>query len=100
MRSENEAYAGAQEQLDTLVRWLESGEAVTHTELEDGIEERGVELMRRLHQGRLDRLTEQERQGSTAAAAGETKRERTRQVEGLFGRVTVRREGEKKEPSA
>ena len=93
----DEAFAGAREQFAETEEWL-AGEAagLQHAELEEQLEARGRELMRRLFQGHLDLLAAREvRRGDAAGADGvartRAERGRTRPLVTRFGQVTVSR---------
>ena len=93
----DEAFAGAREQFAETEEWL-AGEAagLQHAELEEQLEVRGRELLRRLFQGHLDLLAAREvRRDDVAGADGvvrtRAERGRTRSLVTRFGQVTVSR---------
>ena len=92
-----EAFAGAREQFAETEEWL-AGEAagLQHADLEEQLEARGRELMRRLFQGHLDLLAAREvRRDDVAGVDGvvrtRAERGRTRPLVTRFGQVTVSR---------
>jgi hypothetical protein len=93
----DEAFTGAREQFAETEQWL-AGEAagLQHAELEEQLEARGRELMRRLFQGHLDLLAARElRRGDVAGEDGvartRAERGRTRPLVTKFGQVSVSR---------
>jgi hypothetical protein len=93
----DEAFTGAREQFAETEEWL-AGEAagLQHAELEEQLEVRGRELMRRLFQGHLDLLAAREvRRDDVAGVDGvvrtRVERGRTRPLVTRFGQVTVSR---------
>jgi len=85
----------AREGLERMIAKLREGGARPHTEVIGELREGGAEVQRRLLQGWLDRLLEQERaeRPKWALPEGSRVRERERQLEMEFGRVHVRRHG-------
>ena len=93
----DEAFAGAREQFVQTEEWL-AGEAagLQHAELEEQLDVRGRELMRRLFQGHLDLLAaREERRDDVAGEDGvvrtRAERGRTRPLVTRFGQVRVSR---------
>jgi hypothetical protein len=93
----DEAFAGAREQFAETEEWL-AGEAagLQHADLEEQLEVRGRELMRRLFQGHLDLLAAREvRRDEVTGADGvvrtRAERGRARPLVTRFGQVTVSR---------
>src|SRR5512142_2828315 len=93
----DEAFAGAWEQFAQTEEWL-AGEAagLHHADLEEQLEQRGRELLRRLFQGHLDLLAAgEERRGDVTGGDGVVRRRaergRTRPLVTRFGQVTVSR---------
>jgi hypothetical protein len=93
----DEAFAGAREQFADTEEWL-AGEAagLQHAELEEQLEVRGRELMRRLFQGHLDLLAAREERrddvaGEDGIVRARAERGRTRPLVTRFGQVTVSR---------
>jgi hypothetical protein len=93
----DEAFAGAREHFAETEEWL-AGEAagLQHAELEEQLEARGRELVRRLFQGHLDLLAAREERRSDAAGEDgvvrtRTERGRTRPLVTKFGQVSVSR---------
>jgi hypothetical protein len=93
----DEAFTGAREHFAETEEWL-AGEAagLQHAELEEQMEARGRELMRRLFQGHLDLLAaREERRGDVAGEEGvvrtRAERGRTRPLVTKFGPVSVSR---------
>ena len=93
----DEAFTGAREQFAQTEEWL-AGEAagLQHAELEEQLEARGRDLVRRLFQGHLDLLAaREERRGDAAAEDGvvrtRAERGRTRPLVTKFGQVSVSR---------
>ena len=90
-----EVFNAAREELERMIGRLRDGCARPHTEVIVELREGGAEVQRRLLQGWLDRLLEQERaeRPTWALAEGSRVRERERLLEMDFGRVLVRRHG-------
>ena len=93
----DEAFTGAREQFAQTEEWL-AGEAagLQHAELEEQLEVRGRELVRRLFQGHLDLLAAREdRRDDVAGEDGvvrtRAERGRTRPLVTRFGQVSVSR---------
>ena len=93
----DEAFTGAREQLAETEEWL-AGEAagLQHAELEEQLDVRGRELMRRLFQGHLDLLAAREVRrddvaGEDGAMRTRAEQGRTRPLVTRFGQVTVSR---------
>ena len=93
----DEVFAGAREQYAEVEEWL-AGEAagLQHADLEEQLEARGRELLRRLLQGHLDLQAVQEERrdgvtGADGAARTRAERGRTRPLVTVFGQVTVSR---------
>ena len=78
-----------------MIAKLREGGARPHTDVIGELHEGGAEVQRRLMQGWLDRLLEQERaeRPTWALPEGSRVRERERELEMDFGRVCVRRHG-------
>jgi hypothetical protein len=93
----DEAFAGAREQFAQTEEWLAGGAAgLHHADLEEQLEARGRELLRRLFQGHLDLLAAgEERRGDVTGGDGvvrtRAERGRTRPLVTRFGQVTVSR---------
>jgi len=93
----DEAFAGAREQFAETEEWLATEAAgLQHAELEEQLEARGRELMRRLFQGHLDLLAaREERRDDVAGTDGvvrtRAERGRTRPLVTRFGQVRVSR---------
>jgi hypothetical protein len=93
----DEAFAGAREQFAETEEWLATDAAgLQHADLEEQLEFRGRELMRRLFQGHLDLLAaREERRGDVAGEDGvvrtRAEKDRTRPLVTRFGQVTVSR---------
>lgn len=92
----SEHYAPALASLEEMIVDIES-KSRTHVELEEVIRLRGNETMRLALQARLHVLAAEERAAfdRTGPAPGVEVRERSRQLETLFGEVVVRRLGHK-----
>jgi hypothetical protein len=93
----DEVFAAAREQYAEVEEWL-SGEAagLQHADLEEQLEVRGRELLRRLFQGHLDLLAVREERhdgvtGEDGAARTRAEKGRTRSLVTVFGQVTVSR---------
>ncbi|MHB8727395.1 MAG: ISKra4 family transposase [Casimicrobiaceae bacterium] len=88
-------FEAAREELERMIAKLREGDARPHTEVIGELREGGAEVQRRLLQGWLDRLLEQERaeRPTWALPEGSRVRERERRLEMEFGRVRVRRHG-------
>jgi hypothetical protein len=104
MSPPEEAYDQARQDFEHIVRYLDSGEAfaMTHSELERELEKRGRELMRQLLQEHLDsRQPGQCAQPVRDANGIERQRVRLqeRELETVFGPVSVQRAGYGKEGS-
>jgi hypothetical protein len=81
-----------------LVRRLQSGDTarMSHSDLERLLEQEGRELMRQLLQAHLDRRAESKAEGPVVGADGIERthaRAGTRELETVFGPVTVSRDG-------
>jgi len=90
-----DVFDAAREELEGMIAKLREGDARPHTEVIGELRERGAEVQRRLLQGWLDRLLEQERaeRSRWALPEGSRVRERERGLETEFGRVLVGRHG-------
>ncbi|MGH3281251.1 MAG: ISKra4 family transposase [Trebonia sp.] len=93
----DEAFAGAREQFAETEDWL-AGEAagLQHAELEEQLDARGRELIRRLFQGHLDLLAVREERregvaGEDGVARTRAERGRARPLVTTFGQVSVSR---------
>ena len=98
--SAHEHFRLAEEAFEAMLSWADSSEApMDHGDFEPVLGERMNEVARRAYQGRLDRISTLEYAEWIAAgsprAKGEEVRQRTRQVETSFGRLTFRRLGHK-----
>jgi hypothetical protein len=96
--SRDEAFAQARECYGELEDWLagEDAAGLQHAELEEQLDARGRELLRRLFQGRLDLLAAREVRrhdvtGEDGAARPRADKGRTRPLATKFGQVTVSR---------
>jgi hypothetical protein len=91
------AFGGSRAWFDGIVSWLEGTEAgsLPHGELEDDLDRRGRELLRRLLQDHLDLRAGREERVEVIDAEGVThgavEAGHTRQLATLFGAVTVER---------
>jgi hypothetical protein len=81
-----------------LEKWLAGGEAaaLTHAELEEQLDERGRDLLRRLHQDHLDLRAAREQRREKVTGSDEVARTRVepghrRRLVTVFGEVTVTR---------
>lgn len=95
---ERDPFQAARDQFEAVVQWLVSATApVDHTELEEGVAEQGREVLRLLHQGRLDELSRAERREAeqTPVPEGTTVRAHVRPIETTLGRVRLVRLGYK-----
>jgi hypothetical protein len=95
-----DAFSSAHEQYEKVLERLSSPELQTmnHGDIEGYVQEEGTELLRRLVQGHLDlRASEEESVAEVLGAEGEERTHRRtgseRQLETLFGPVTVARLG-------
>ena len=91
-------FADAGEKFERLVEYLGSSEVrnMRHSDLERELEARGRELLRSLYQGHLDTRSPGEASGPVCDAEGQEhthQREQTRDLETVFGTVTVNRTG-------
>jgi hypothetical protein len=87
---ESDPFQLARNHFEAVVEWLGGSDApVDHSLLEEGLDERGREVLRLLYQARLDELSRAARSAAarTAAPTDTSVRERSRQVETLFGPV-------------
>lgn len=95
---EDNFFTAAEQEFDTITTFLRSKEAhsLTHSDIERALEAKGRELMRKLLQAHLDMRRPGEAAGPVHDAADETQ-SRTqlhdRQLETIFGTVTVSRTG-------
>lgn len=94
----DEPFADAGEKFEQLVAYLGSSEVrnMKHSDLERELEARGRELLRSLYQGHLDTRAPGEAAGPVRDAEGQEhthKRLQTRDLETVFGTVTVDRAG-------
>jgi hypothetical protein len=92
------AFAQSREYYTELEQWLSGAEAaeLRHAELEEQLQARGRELLRRLHQGHLDLLAAREQRrddvtGPDGIARTRTERDHHRPLATVFGPVTVTR---------
>jgi hypothetical protein len=90
-----DVFDGAREELERMISKLREGGSRPHTDVIGELREDGAEVQRRLFQGWLDRLLEQERAERPTWVLPERSRvrERERRLELEFGRVCVRRHG-------
>ncbi len=92
-----EKFVGSRACFDDIAAWLEATESasLSHAELEDDLDRRGRELLRRLLQDHLDlRAAREERVDVTAAdgvAHGSVEAGHTRALATVFGAVSVER---------
>jgi hypothetical protein len=93
----DEAFAGAREQFAETEDWLAGDAAgLQHAELEERLEVRGRELVRRLFQGHLDLMAAREERrddvaGEDGVARTRAERGRPRPLVTKFGQVSVSR---------
>jgi hypothetical protein len=83
---------------EAIIRWLEDNRAsMDHSLLEEGLEDRGREVLRQLYQAQLDELFKVERREAarTPTPQGTSVRARSRQIETTLGRVRLSRLGYK-----
>jgi hypothetical protein len=95
---EDDLFATAEQEFDTIITFLRSKEAssLTHSDLERSLEAKGRELMRKLLQTHLDTRSPGEAASPVRDAADETRSRaqlHERQLETIFGTVTVSRTG-------
>lgn len=93
-----EPFAAAAQQFEAITTFLRSGEAgaLTHSDLERTLEARGRALLRTLLQGHLDLRSPGDAAEPVRAADGGTRareQRHDRQLETIFGTVTVSRTG-------
>lgn len=90
-----DVFDAAREEMERMISRLREGSVRPHTEVIGELREGGAEVQRRLLQGWLERLLEQERaeRGRWVLPEGSRVRERERRLEMEFGRVLVRRHG-------
>jgi hypothetical protein len=93
-----DAFAQSRACFTEVEEWLSGGEAarLTHAELEEQLDARGRELLRRLHQDHLDlRASREQRRAQVTGADGVTRTRaeagHQRQLATVFGQVTVTR---------
>jgi hypothetical protein len=96
--ADDDLFTAAEREFDKITTFLRSQEAssLTHSDLERTLEAKGRELMQKLLQAHLDTRRPGEAAGPVRDAAGETQsREQLhdRQLETIFGTVTVSRTG-------
>jgi hypothetical protein len=96
--ADDDLFAAAEQEFDEITTFLRSQEAgsLTHSDLERTLETKGRELMRKLLQAHLDMRRPGEAAGPVRDAAGETHSRaqlHDRQLETIFGTVTVLRTG-------
>jgi hypothetical protein len=86
---ERDPFQVARDGFEAMVGWLRDSGAVDHSQLEEGLEERGREVLRQLYQAQLDELSKAERSEAsrTPVPEGTSVRARSRQLETTFGRV-------------
>jgi len=95
---ESDPFQLAREGFEAIVGWLrDSGSSVDHSLLEEGLGERGREVLRLLYQAQLDELSkvEKNKAARTPIPQGTSVRTRGREIETTFGRVRFRRLGYK-----
>lgn len=95
---DGDLFQPARETFEAIIGWLRGSDVpMDHTALEEGLGDRGQELLRRLYQARLDELSAIERRETAQAPVPEdtTIRGRSRQLETSFGRVRLLRLGYK-----
>ena len=91
------AFGGSRACFEDIVGWLEGAETASssHSELEDDLDRRGRELLRRLLQDHLELRAQREERVEVAAVKGVThgsvEAGHTRQPSTVFGAVTVKR---------
>jgi hypothetical protein len=95
---EDDLFAAAEQEFNTIITFLRSKEAssLTHSDLERTLEAKGRELMRKLLQSHLDMRSPGEASSLVRDAADETRSRaqlHDRQLETIFGTVTVSRTG-------
>jgi hypothetical protein len=95
---EDNWFAAAEQEFDTITTFLRSKEAssLTHSDLERTLEAKGRELMRKLMQAHLDTRSPGEAASPVRDATYETRSRaqlHERQLETIFGTVTVSRAG-------
>src|ERR671922_868604 len=96
--ADDQLFAAAEQEFGNITTFLRSQEAssLTHSDLERELEAKGRELMRKLLQAHLDLRGPGEAAGPVRDAAGETQSRaqlHDRQLETIFGTVTVSRTG-------
>jgi hypothetical protein len=87
-------FHAARSEFEQMLEWLAGADVPTdHSALENGLLERGYEVMRCAYQAHLDKLSEQERREAKqhATPEGIRVRSRTRQLESTVGRLQFRR---------
>ena len=94
----HDAFAEAQELFDRIPEFLLGQEALgmKHSDMERELAKRGLELMRTLYQGWLDERSCAEAQGPVRDAQGKERtrqRPQNRELDTVFGSVTVKRTG-------
>jgi hypothetical protein len=95
---DGDLFQPARDAFEAVIGWLRGSDVpMDHTALEEGLDERGTEVLRRLYQARLDELSRAERRKAAQAAVpeGTTVRAHVRPIETLFGRVRLFRLGYK-----
>lgn len=96
--SGNEQFESVREQYVSILAYLQSDQALAeaHGDVEKNVWADGIELLRRMFQCHLDHRTKKERRyrevkGKDSLVRGYCREKRTRQLETLFGGVTVGR---------
>ncbi|MGB8379626.1 MAG: hypothetical protein WCG47_00030 [Dermatophilaceae bacterium] len=90
-------FSGSRACLEELIGWLEGTEAagLTHAQLEEQLDRRGRELLRRMYQGQLDLRALRERRAQVTDAEGvrhgAVETDHVRPLSTLFGTVEVTR---------
>jgi hypothetical protein len=92
----HDPFQAARDKFEAMLAWLRGPDGpVDHSAAEQGLDERGKEILRQAEQDWLDELFAAEKREATRMPepGGTTVRGRSRQLEGLFGRVVVWRLG-------
>lgn len=95
---ECDLFQPARASFEVIIGWLRgSAASMDHSLLEEGLEERGREVLRLLYQAQLDELAKVEKSEAarTPIPPGTSVRTRSRQIETTFGRVVLCRLGYK-----
>jgi hypothetical protein len=95
---DGDLFQSARDAFEAVVDWIKTGDVQRdHTAVEEGLDDRGREALRRLYQAWLDAQSRAERREAERAPVpeGTTVRSHVRSIETVFGRVQFARLGYK-----